>query len=83
MITTTVSPEIVTGVVLVPVKLSPGRTDTCGPPGVIPPVPAGGENFVLPNNVKCRTADEISTPQDTEELKKACEIISGMCKRAD
>jgi hypothetical protein len=87
VITTATSPETVTGIVLVPVGFAPGRTDTCGPPGVIPPAPAGGEHFVLPNNVKCRTAEEISTPPDTDELKKACEtlgeIVGGMCKRGN
>jgi hypothetical protein len=80
VITTEVSPETLTGIVLVPVKLLPGRTDACGPPGVIPPVPAGGDSFTLPGNLKCRRVDDLSPPKQTDELAKACGIISGFCK---
>lgn len=81
VITTDVSPETLTGVVLVSVKLLPDKTDACGPPGIIPPVPPGGEGFMLPDSIKCRNADDVSAPPQTDELSKACELISGMCER--
>lgn len=81
VITTELSPEVVKGIVLVSVKFAPGRTDFCGPPGVIPPAPAGGESFVLADNLQCRDANNLAAPDGSEELSKACEIISGMCSR--
>jgi hypothetical protein len=83
VITTQLSPEVLTSIVLVPVKLLPGRTDTCGPPGVIPPVPTGGDNFVLPNSLQCRKAEQVSAQPATDELKEACKTIEGFCKRAN
>jgi hypothetical protein len=81
VITTELSPEVVKGIVLVSVKFAPGRTDFCGPPGIIPPVPAGGESFVLADNFQCRDANNLAAPENSEELSKACAIIGGMCSR--
>jgi hypothetical protein len=79
VLTTELSPEILKSIVLVTVKFEPGRTDFCGPPGIIPPVPAGGESFALPLSLQCRSVDNLATPKESDELAKACKIISGMC----
>jgi hypothetical protein len=83
VITTKETPEVLSAIILIPTKLLPGKLDTCGPPGVVPPVPAGGDNFLLPNDFRCRTNSEISSPpSNMEELKTACRLFPGMCPNA-
>jgi hypothetical protein len=79
-ITSDISSETLTGIVMIPVKLLPGRTDACGPPGIIPPAPAAGDSFDLPGSLKCRNVNDLSPPKQTDELLRACELNPGFCK---
>ncbi len=49
VITSEILRETLIGIVLIPVEFEKGRTDFCGAPGIIPPVPIGGESFSFPS----------------------------------
>lgn len=80
VIEVTKSPEMLTGLVFIPIDFLPNRTDSCGAPGVLPPIPPGGTSFQFPRSLSCRSVDNLDPISDSSELDNACAVIPGFCQ---
>jgi hypothetical protein len=83
LVRTDTSPEIVTNVIMFPLALDPEKPDRCLTGMQVAPMPPmQGESFIFPDKLKCRSADNLSPPAQSDgDLEAACQIVSGMCPR--
>jgi hypothetical protein len=77
------SPELLTSLVLIPLSHSPGRTDACGPPAIVPLPASGEETYILPAGKSCRSIDKVAEPLGVKDYESGCALFKGMCRNAD